>query len=104
MIYAQPDPTNPDDDSEQRRMQVMQALLQQRGGGAGVLPALAQVAQGVAQQRMQQNGVERRQNRGMGLTETAPAFDDQGYSLPRAPGMQQPNAWQAISNWFNRGD
>lgn len=41
-------------------------------------------------------------NRAAGLNPTAPAFDDQGYALPRALGMAQPNGGDQLSNWWWR--
>lgn len=101
MIFTPPE----DMQEDQRRMKVAEALLaqSQQGGGGGYGPALAQIAQAFAGKKMKQDAQENMQNRRMGVNPTAPAFDDQGYSMPRAPGMAQPSMLQSIQNFFTRG-
>lgn len=95
----------PDMQEDQRRMKIAEALLaqSQQGAGGGYASALAQLAQAYAGKQMQQNAQENVQNRRMGLSPIAPAFDDQGYAMPRGPGMAQPSAMQSIQNFFTRG-
>lgn len=93
----------PPESDEERRMKIVQAMMQQKPQGGGYMQVLAQLAQAAAQQKLQQQAQETRENKRLGVNPIAPAFDDQGYSLPRAPGMQQPSAWQSLQNWFSRG-